>query len=80
MPNYGTLLTYPISAEISNLYVPGVHSDGPSTVARIVTGLATDPANNLLTEFLPDVARRIHVRIIFVQRIINNVATGEAMP
>ena len=80
IPNYGTLLTYPISAEISNLYVPGIHSDGPSTVARIVTGLATDPANNLLTEFLPDVARRIHVRIIFVQRIINNVATGEAMP
>ena len=80
IPNYGTLLVYPIGAEISNLYVPGVHSDGPSTVARIAIGLATDPANNLLAEFLPDVARRIHVRIIFVQRIINNVATGEAMP
>ena len=80
IPNYGTLLTYPISAEISNLYVPGIHSDGPSTVARIATGLATDPANNLLAEFLPDVAKRIHVRIIFVQRIINNVATGESMP
>jgi len=80
IPNYGTLLTYPISAEISNLYVPGVHSDGPSTVARIATGLATDPANSLLAEFLPDVAERVHVRIIFVQRIINNVASGEGMP
>jgi len=80
IPNYGTLLAYPISAEISNLYVPGVHSDGPSTVARIATGLATDPANSLLAEFLPDVAERVHVRIIFVQRIINNVASGEGMP
>jgi hypothetical protein len=79
MPNYGTLLTYPINAEISNLYVPGIHSDGPSTVRRIAIGLATDPVNNLLTEFLPDVASRIHVRIIFVQRILNNVAAPEAL-
>lgn len=78
MPNYGTLLAYPINAEISNLYVPGIHGDAPSTVARIVTGLATDPANNLLSEFLPDVASRVHIRIIFVQRIINNVAAPES--
>jgi hypothetical protein len=76
IPNYATLLTYPITAEISNLYVPGIHPNGPSTVARIATGLATDPANNLLTEFLPDVAKRIHVRIIFVQTLLNNVAGG----
>ncbi len=76
MPNYAVLFTYPISAEISNLYVPGIHGDGPSTVARIFTGLATDPANNLLTEFLPDVASHIQVRIIFVQRILNNIAKG----
>lgn len=80
MPNYSTLLTYPISAEISNLYVPGIHSDAPSTTARIFTGLATDPANNLLAEFLPDVASRVHIRIIFVQRILNNVASGESLP
>jgi hypothetical protein len=76
MPNYATLLNYPIGAEISNLYVPGIHPDGASTVARIFTGYALDPANNLLNEFLPDVASRIHVRIIFVQQIINNVARG----
>jgi hypothetical protein len=80
MPNYSTLLTYPISAEISNLYVPGIHGDAPSTMARIATGLATDPANGLLAEFLPDVASRVHIRIIFVQRILNNVARGESLP
>ena len=78
MPNYATLLTYPISAEISNLYVPGIHSDAASTVRRIATGLAIDPANNLIAEFLPDVARHINVRIIFVQRILNQVASQQS--
>jgi hypothetical protein len=76
MPNYGTLLSYPISAEIANLYVPGIHSDASSTVARIATGYGLDPVNNLLNEFLPDVASRVHVRVIFVQRILNNVASS----
>lgn len=77
MPNYATLLTYPIDAEISNLYVPGIHSDVSSTVQRVATGLATDPANNLIAEFLPDVARHINIRIIFVQRILNQVASEQ---
>jgi hypothetical protein len=76
MPNYATLLNYPIGAELANLYVPGIHPDGPSTVARIFTGYALDPANNLLNEFLPDVASRVHVRIIFVQSILNNIASS----
>ncbi len=76
MPNYEVLITYPASAEISNLYVPGVHGDGPSTVARILTGLATDPINNIITEFLPDFAKRFHVRIVFLQQIINQVASN----
>jgi hypothetical protein len=75
MPNYATLLNYPIGAEIANLYVPGIHPDGASTVARIFTGYALDPANNLLNEFLPDVASHVNVRIIFVQRILNNIAS-----
>jgi hypothetical protein len=78
IPNYGTLLSYPITAEIDNLYVPGIHPDGASTAARILTGYGLDPANNLLNEFLPDVASRVHVRVIFVQRILNNVASINA--
>lgn len=77
MPNYGTLLTYPISAEISNLYVPGIQTNGRSTAKRIATGLAIDPVNNLITEFLPDVAKRVHIRIIFVQQILNNIASNQ---
>lgn len=79
MPNYENFVTYPASAEISNLYVPGIHDNGPSTVKRIFLGLATDPIGNILAEFLPDLAKRVHVRIVFVQQIINQVASGEQM-
>jgi len=76
MPNYSVLLDYPLEAVLSNQYVPGVHTDLSSTVTRIATGYALDPVNNLIDEFLPDVASHIHVRIIFVQRILNNIASG----
>jgi len=80
MPNYATLLTNPICAEISNLYVPGLSTNGPSTVERIAIGYATDPIDNLITEFLPDVASHIHVHDIVVQRLINRVANGQISP
>ena len=76
MPNYSVLLDYPLEAVLSNQYVPGVHTDLSSTITRIATGYALDPVNNLIDEFLPDVASHIHVRIIFVQRILNNIASG----
>lgn len=78
MPNYSTLGTYAISAEISNLYVPGVHGDGPSTVARILTGYATDPIDNLITEFLPDVARHVQVHVLFMQQVLNQISADPA--
>lgn len=78
IPNYGTLSAYPIVAELGNLYVPGIESDGESTAERILTGLALDPVNNLVNEFLPDLAKRIHVRIILVQHIMNNLATSNS--
>lgn len=79
MPNYEVLLTYPISAEISNLYVPGVNGNGPSTVRRFLTGYATEPIGNILAEFLPDFASRFHVRVIFVQNILNQISSGQPL-
>jgi hypothetical protein len=76
MLNYATLLTYPISAELSNLYVPGIGRNGPSTIKRIGLGYATDPSGALIAEFLPDVAKRIHVRVVFVQELLNQVANS----
>ncbi len=77
MPNFATLAVYPIGAELANLYVPGIQTDGRSTAERILTGYATDPIDNLITEFLPDVARRVHVRVIFAQRVLNQVSSEQ---
>lgn len=78
MPNYATLLGYPIDAELSNLYVPGVGSNAPSTTKRILLGYATDPSGALVAEFLPDVAKRIHIHIVFVQQILLQVENSNA--
>ncbi len=74
MPNYGNLAGFAIDDAIGNLYVPGQRTNVPSSVERYAIGLATAPAGNLVIEFLPDVARHIHVQIVIIQRIINQVA------
>lgn len=76
MPNYATLINYPLSAEISNLYVPGIGTNGSATAKRVLVGYATDPVGPLVAEFLPDVARRIHIHIVFAQQILNAIALG----
>ena len=77
MLNYANLVGFAIDDEISNLYVPGEQTNLPATGARYSTGIATAPIDNFITEFLPDVARRIHVRIVLVQRVIDQVARTE---
>ena len=77
MPNYSNLVGYIIEDQIANLYVPGRGTNLPSSAARYGIGLGTAPIDNFITEFLPDVARRIHVRVVLVQRIINQVAKTE---
>ena len=77
MLNYADLVGFPIDLEIANLYVPGERTNLPSTARRYVFGLALAPTDNFITEFLPDLARRIHVRVVLVQEIINQVAHTE---
>ena len=74
MLNYADLLGFAVDDAISNLYVPGQQTHLSASASRYVIGLATAPIDNVVTEFLPDVARRIHVRIVLVQRIVNQVA------
>jgi hypothetical protein len=80
MINYANLVGSAIDIEIGNLYVPGEQTDVPASAQRYLIGLGLAPEDNLITEFLPDVARHIHVRVVFVQRIINQVANTEASP
>jgi hypothetical protein len=76
MPNYATIINYPLTAEISNLYVPGIATNGVSTAKRVLVGYATDPVGPLVAEFLPDFAKRVHIHIIFAQQILNHIALG----
>jgi len=76
MPNYATLINYPLSAEISNLYVPGIGPNAPDTFKRVLVGYATDPVGAMVAEFLPDVAKRVHIHIVFAQQILNRIALG----
>jgi hypothetical protein len=72
--NYGTIVGFAIDDEIANLYVPGRQTNLPASAERYGIGLALAPTENFVTEFLPDVARRIHIHVVLLQRIINQVA------
>jgi hypothetical protein len=77
MLNYANLVGFAVSDEISNLYVPGRETDASATASRYVIGLATAPIGNYIIEFVPDVARHIHIQVVILQRIINQVAREE---
>jgi hypothetical protein len=78
MVNYANLLGYAIDDEIDNLYVPGRGTNLTASGARYSIALATAPVDNFVTEFLPDVAKHIHIRVVLVQRIINQVAKTDS--
>lgn len=78
MLNYADLVGFGIDDEIGNLYVPGRQTNSRATAERYGTALATAPIGNAVTEFIPDVARHIHVQVVLIQQIINQVAqTGK---
>ncbi len=78
MLNYADLVGFGIDDEISNLYVPGRRTDATATASRYGIALATAPIDNFVSEFLPDVARHLHIQIVVIQRIINQVANKDA--
>lgn len=80
MVNYAVLVGFAADDEIGNLYVPGQQANLRASAARYGIGLATAPIDNYITEFLPDVARHIHVQIVVIQRIINQVAKSGNSP
>jgi hypothetical protein len=75
--NYSTLVGFAADDAINNLYVPGQQTNFSASAARYATALGTAPIDNFITEFLPDIASHIHVQIVLVQRIINQVARTE---
>jgi len=78
MPNFDNLAGSPITAAINNLYVPYSRTNVASTVDRVLVGYAFDPIGNAITEFLPDVAKRVNIRIVFIQQIMNKVYQSQS--
>jgi hypothetical protein len=77
MFNYATVFGTICTNAMGNLYVPGRNNSFGSSTARIAISLATNPIGNAITEFVPDLARRVNVQVVIVQRIINRVAVAE---
>jgi hypothetical protein len=78
MINYANFIGFAIDDEIANLYVPGRQTNVPASAQRYAIGLATAPIDNFITEFLPDVASHVHVQIVVMQRIINQIANKDS--
>lgn len=74
--NYAQIVAPVFDIAISNLYVPGEETRFAADAERYGVGLATAPLDNLMTEFVPSIASRIHTHVIFVQGIIDQVATN----
>lgn len=77
MFNYANVVGGIFEEAISDAYVPYRDTGWAAASARYGTALATDPIGNFITEFVPDLARRINFHAVLVQRIINRVAIEE---
>ena len=74
MVNYANLVGLAFDDEIGNFYVPGQQTNLPASAVRYGIAVASAPIENFIAEFMPDVARRIHIRVVVIQRIINQAA------
>lgn len=77
MPNYSTIVGSIIDEAVDVSYVPYQRTGWGPSAERIASGWASDPIGNFVTEFVPDVARHININVVFIQRIVNQVALEE---
>lgn len=79
MLNYGNIFGGIATAAVSNTFVPGPNRQGFSNTAqRLALAFAISPTGNLVSEFFPDVANRINLRVVIFQRILNSVSIEES--
>jgi hypothetical protein len=78
IPNYSTLAGVPAEEAVGSLYIPYREIGWKPSLERVATDWATAPIGNFVTEFVPEIARHINLRVVLVQRIINRVAIQTA--
>lgn len=77
MPNYAMLIGVPAAVTLSNVYVPGRRQGVWPTAQSSAIAIASAPLDNVITEFLPDVAKRVSIHIVLIQSIVNHIALTE---
>jgi hypothetical protein len=77
MPNYGMLLGVPAAVALADIYVPGRSQGFWPIVETSAISIASAPTDNLISEFLPDVAKHVSVHIVLIQRIVNHLTLTE---
>ena len=77
MPNWGMLIGVPAAVTLANVYVPGRKQGVWPTVETSAIAIATAPTDNLINEFLPDVAKHFSFHIVLIQRIVNHLTLTE---
>jgi hypothetical protein len=79
MFNYANVVGGIATAVVSNTFVPGPNRQGfGNTAQRLALAFAISPSGNLIEEFLPDLAKRVNLRIVIFQRILNTVTLEES--
>lgn len=79
MVNYSNLVGAVADEAVLVTYVPYQETGLGASAARVGVNLATTPIGNMVTEFVPDLARHININVVFIQRIINRVAIEGAL-
>ena len=74
MPNLAMLIGVPATITLANVYVPDKDQGVGPTAASSAIAIASSPIDNFVTEFLPDVAKVVKIRIVIIQRLINHIA------
>jgi hypothetical protein len=78
--NYSQIFAPMVDMSLANLYVPGQETHFSADAERYGVDLATAPIDNFITEFVPSIAAHIHTHVVFVQRIVDQVATTGKVP
>lgn len=77
MVNYATIAGSVIDEAVDVTYVPYQRTGWGPSAERISLGWAQAPIGNFVTEFVPDLASHLNFKVVFIQRIINQVAVEE---
>ena len=75
--NYATVAGSVIDEAVDVSYVPYQKTGWGPSAERISLGWANAPIGNFVSEFVPDLASHLNIRVVFIQRIINRVAIEE---